>query len=203
MSIAGPVGGVAIGFLISHYFGGYEKKPAALILIFCHLITSIFGILIPFMPGLISFCAVVMLYLAFSSATLPILQGILITSVSLDLKGTAFSVANLVTMIFTSGPGPFFYGVVEDRFHEKYKNMGMLAIMLVCCIGIIPVAFMGHYRLKNFNELEGKGPKVELFDKKKESVEEGEKLKEIECSTTSTINGNESDGSKDKVFELK
>ena len=62
---------------------------------------------------------------------------------------------------------------------------------------------MGHYRLKNFNELEGKGPKVELFDKKKESVEEGEKLKEIECSTTSTINGNESDGSKDKVFELK
>ena len=87
--------------------------------------------LIALVEGLYSFCAMVLLYLIFNSSSLPMIQGIIITSVSTELKGTAFSIANLFTMMLTSGPAPVFYGFINDTFHG-HKNAGMLAIMSSC-----------------------------------------------------------------------
>jgi hypothetical protein len=106
------------------------------------------------------------MYLIFNSSALPMIQGIIITSVSAELKGTAFSIANLFTMALTSGPAPFFYGAVNDLYHDTpYKNRGMIAIMLCCCCGILLMMVMAVIRYKRHNELEGKGKAVSLFEK--------------------------------------
>ena len=125
--------------------------------------------LIPFMEGLYSFCAMVLLYLIFNSSSLPMIQGIIITSVSTELKGTAFSIANLFTMMLTSGPAPVFYGFINDTFHG-HKNAGMLAIMLCCCLGLLFILGMVFYRYKMYNELENSSNKVLLFDRSSKSI---------------------------------
>ena len=53
------------------------------------------------------------------------------------LKGTAFSIANLVTMLLTSGPAPYLYGMINDLYKEKFKGVGMLFIMVVACVGLV------------------------------------------------------------------
>ena len=163
MNIGGPVGGVFAGSFIQYFFGGYENKHSASVLLATHFISCIFGMLIPFMEGLYSFCAMVLLYLIFNSSSLPMIQGIIITSVSTELKGTAFSIANLFTMMLTSGPAPVFYGFINDTFHG-HKNAGMLAIMLCCCLGLLFILGMVFYRYKMYNELENSSNKVLLFD---------------------------------------
>lgn len=169
MNIGGPVGGVFAGSFIQYFFGGYENKHSASVLLATHFISCIFGMLIPFMEGLYSFCAMVLLYLIFNSSSLPMIQGIIITSVSTELKGTAFSIANLFTMMLTSGPAPVFYGFINDTFHG-HKNAGMLAIMLCCCLGLLFILGMVYYRYKMYNDLENSNNKVLLFDRSSKSI---------------------------------
>lgn len=171
MNIGGPIGGVFAGSFITYFFGGYENKHSASVLFVSHAITCVFGMLIPFMPGLYTFCSMTLFYLIFNSSSLPMIQGIIITSVSTELKGTAFSVANLFTMLLTSGPAPFFYGIMNDIFLEKdYHNIGMLSIMICCCIGIIFIGAMVFYRYRQYNELENSSNKVMLFDRSSKSI---------------------------------
>ena len=110
---------------------------SAFVLLGLHFISCIFGLAIPFMANLYSFCGATALYLIFNSAALPIVQGLIITSVAPKLKGTAFSIANLVTMLLTSGPAPYLYGMINDLYKEKFKGVGMLFIMVVACVGLV------------------------------------------------------------------
>ena len=166
MNIGGPIGGVLAGTFVNFFFGGYENRHSGTVLLVTHIISCVFGMLIPFMFTLYSFCGMTLMYLIFNSSALPMIQGIIITSVSAELKGTAFSIANLFTMALTSGPAPFFYGAVNDLYHDTpHKNRGMIAIMLCCCFGILLMLIMAIIRYRRYNELEGKGKKVSLFEK--------------------------------------
>ena len=166
MNIGGPIGGVLVGSIVNFFFGGYENRHSGTVLLVTHIISCVFGMLIPFMITLYSFCGMTLMYLIFNSSALPMIQGIIITSVNAELKGTAFSIANLFTMALTSGPAPFFYGAVNDLYHDTpYKNRGMIAIMLCCCFGILLMMIMAVIRYRRYNELEGQGKKVSLFER--------------------------------------
>ena len=166
MNIGGPIGGVLAGTFVNFFFGGYENRHSGTVLLITHIISCVFGMLIPFMSTLYSFCGMTLMYLIFNSSALPMIQGLIITSVSAELKGTAFSIANLFTMALTSGPAPFFYGAINDLYHDTpYKNRGMIAIMLCCCFGIVLMLVMAVIRYRKYNELEGKGKKVSLFER--------------------------------------
>jgi MFS family permease len=137
IAVSGPIGGVLASSIVSTFLGGYEHKNSSYVLLVLHCITCAFGLFIPFMNMLYPFCIMATLYLVFSSAALPIVQGIIITSVDTKLKGTAFSIANLVTMLCTSGPAPVLYGIVNDKYKNVFQGMGMLFIMGCACVGIL------------------------------------------------------------------
>ena len=142
IAVSGPIGGVLASSIVSTFLGGYEHKNSSYVLLVLHCITCAFGLFIPFMNMLYPFCIMATLYLVFSSAALPIVQGIIITSVDTKLKGTAFSIANLVTMLCTSGPAPVLYGIVNDKYKNVFQGMGMLFIMGCACVGILFIVIL-------------------------------------------------------------
>ena len=167
IAVSGPLGGVLASSFVSCFLGGYENKHSALVLLVLHIIACGFGLFIPFTPNIIWFCIITALYFVFNSAALPIVQGLIITSVEPKLKGTAFSVANLVTMLLTSGPAPYLYGVVNDKFKKQFKGVGMLAIMLVGCVGILFIITLNFFRYRRFAREEKEN---KLIEKKKKEA---------------------------------
>ena len=151
IAIVGPLGGIVISSFINYWLGGYEHRHSVLILLILHIIASFCGIAIPFVNSLYSFSISVVLYLIFNSALLPILQGLIITSVPSNLKGIAYSIANLVTMLLTSGPAPVIYGIINDKYKSVYPKLGMFATMSCSFIALIFFIglMIGKYRVIN------------------------------------------------------
>ena len=115
-----------------------------------------------------------------NSAALPIVQGLIITSVAPKLKGTAFSIANLVTMLLTSGPAPYLYGMINDLYKEKFKGVGMLFIMVVACVGLVFIFVLSvcRYHVLKMQD------KNKVSDKSREGIEDEEEEKgDIEMKT--------------------
>ena len=205
IAVSGPVGGVLASSIVSFFLGGYENKKSTLVLLGLHFITCLFGLAIPFMGNLYSFCSATAMYLVFSSAALPIVQGLIITSVAPKLKGTAFSIANLVTMVLTSGPAPYLYGLINDRYKIYFKGIAMLFIMLVACVGIIFIVILSICRHRMLLREEKKNKLMEK--RKKEAMNDiatdiagavNEASIEMNCSIDRSREGIEDDEEEDE-----
>ena len=130
--VLGPFGAVFINSFVSSVLkGGYDKPNAPYILFGLHIISSICGLIIPFVVNLYSFCIILMLFLIFDASDLTFVNGLIMNSVSSDLKGSAFSLTNMFSMLITSGPSPLIYGAVNDYFKPfGHNNYGMLFLMI-------------------------------------------------------------------------
>ena len=82
------------------------------------------------------FLILTLLYFLFDSSVIGIINGINISSVRPEIKATGFSIANLVTHALCSGPGPYLYGVVNDKYKDKFLGAGMLCMMFICAVDI-------------------------------------------------------------------
>ena len=132
----GPLFGIIGNYFIGSKIGEYNSKKAISASLLFHIICCIFCIIIPFIRNLIIFLILMWLYFTFNSFVIPIIQGIIICSVDKELKITSFALANIFQMIFTSGPAPTYYGFVNDLFHDKIKNAGMIALLMFNIINI-------------------------------------------------------------------
>lgn len=176
INILGAFGGIFANALLTKLFGSYESKKSSYGVLLFHIITCVFGMMIPFAWDLYSFGAVTILFLFFNSAVLPVVQGIIINSVSNEIRGSAFAFVNLFTMIVTSGPLPFIYGAVNDMYKDTRKNMGMIVIMGIENIAIVFILLMTYYRKKG-----KEGAYV------KQNINEGIELKESDSSESSKV----------------
>ena len=70
-------------------------------------------------------------------------------------------------MLLTSGPAPYLYGVVNDKFKKQFKGVGMLAIMLVGCVGILFIITLNFFRYRRFAREEKEN---KLIEKKKKEA---------------------------------
>ena len=154
MNILGPTGGILAGHILTKIFGNYENKKAGNGIILFHIIACSFGLMIPFMSEIYLFCTMTVLYFIFNSATLSMLHGIIITSVSPELKGTAFGFSNLFSSLLASGPSPVLYGAVNDAFKESSKSIAMIALMASGSIGVLFSILMSLFRKMWFEEKE-------------------------------------------------
>jgi hypothetical protein len=128
------------------------------------------------MKGLYSFGITTMMFLVFSASALPIVYGIILTSVDPELKGMAYSIANFVTMALTSGPAPFLYGMVNDYYGDTHKNYGMLFIMLCDVAATTFILLLTYFRYRAFNKKK-KRTEEGLMHQQKE-LDEGQELQE-------------------------
>lgn len=138
ISILGPLGGVICNSIVNPLIGGYEKKQASYAAILLHVLEVLCGMSMAFLRKKIWFLVLMLFYFLFDSSVIGIINGINISSVRPEIKATGFSIANLVTHSLCSGPGPFLYGFVNDKYKEQFKGAGMLCMMIICS-SVIPI----------------------------------------------------------------
>jgi hypothetical protein len=136
ITILGPLGGVICNSFVNPLIGGYEKKKASYAAILLHIAEVICGMSMAFLRNKISFLFLTLLYFLFDSSVIGIINGINISSVRPEIKATGFSIANLITHSLCSGPGPYLYGVVNDKYKEKFMGAGMLCMMIICAMDV-------------------------------------------------------------------
>lgn len=164
---AGPVGGMINNAVLKPIIGSYESRRASWPLVLLQLTASIFGISIGFMKTTLMVTIATILFLIFNSSALPIVQGILISCVDKKISATGFAIANILTQVLTSGTTPLLYGMINDRYKDRYPNMAMVCIMSLEFLAVPFLCVLAYLRNKKFDEEEkNKEEKAEeLVDK--------------------------------------
>ena len=152
--LAGPVGGMIANAVLKPIIISYESRRASWPLVILQLIASLFGISIGFMKTTLNVTIATILFLIFNSSALPIVQGILISCVGKKLGTTGFAIANILTQVLTSGTTPLLYGIINDRYKDKYPNLAMLCIMSLEFLAIPFLCILAYLRNKKFDEEE-------------------------------------------------
>jgi MFS family permease len=152
--LAGPVGGMIANAVLKPIIISYESRRASWPLVILQLIASLFGISIGFMKTTLNVTIATILFLMFNSSALPIVQGILISCVGKKLGTTGFAIANILTQVLTSGTTPLLYGIINDRYKDKYPNLAMLCIMSLEFLAIPFLCILAYLRNKKFDEEE-------------------------------------------------
>ena len=166
---AGPFGGIVANAVLKPCIGGYETRKSSWPLVFLQVIASILAISIGFMKSTFSVCVITILYLIFNSSALPLVQGILISCVDPELSATGFAIASILTQSLTSGATPFIYGVINDRYKDKYPWLAMVSVMSLQFVAVPLLILLAILRNRKFDEeeklKEDKNEEEELVDK--------------------------------------
>ena len=150
----GPLFGILANLVLKPWIGNYESRKASWPLVFLQLTAAIFAVSIGFMKSTLTVSLATILFLMFNSSALPLLQGILISCVDKGLSATGFAIANILTQVLTSGTTPLLYGIINDRYKEKYPNLAMLCIMSLEFLAIPFLCVLAYLRNKKFDEEE-------------------------------------------------
>ena len=161
----GPLFGILANLVLKPWIGNYESRKASWPLVFLQLTAAIFAVSIGFMKSTLTVSLATILFLMFNSSALPLLQGILISCVDKGLSATGFAIANILTQVLTSGTTPLLYGIINDRYKEKYPSLAMISIMSLQFIAVPFLAALAILRNKKFDE-----------EEKKKKEEQGEEL---------------------------
>ena len=163
VNLLSPIIGIFANSAMTYCFGSYENKNASCGLLVFHAITCLFGVSMLTMDTLVPFCLCLLMYFIFSSAALPMIQGILISSVPLHAKGTSFGFSNVFATLFISGPAPVVYGIINDHYKDSSKKMGMVFLMSLCCSGLLFIILLHVFRMESIRK-EEKEKEVVLYD---------------------------------------
>ena len=82
------------------------------------------------------------------------------------MSATGFAFANACTQVLTAGPTPMVYGVINDKFKNKYPWLAMCCIMSLNLIAVPLLIYLAILRNRKFDE-----EKKEENDKEKELVD--------------------------------
>ena len=151
---AGPLCGILANIILKPIIGQYDSKKASWPLVILQLIASIFAVSIGFMKSTLTVSLATILFLMFNSSALPLLQGILISCVDKQLGATGFAIANILTQVLTSGTTPLLYGIINDKYKEKYPSLAMICIMSLQFIAVPLLSLLAYLRNKKFDERE-------------------------------------------------
>ena len=152
--IAGPLGGIIQNSLLKPYIGNYESKKSSWPIVILQFIASIFAISIGLMKTTFSLCLVTVIFLIFNSSALPLIQGILISCTDKNLSATAFAFASTCTQLATAGTSPMIYGMINDKYKDKYPWLAMVSMMSLNLFAVPLLIFLAILRNKKFDEEE-------------------------------------------------
>ena len=152
--LAGPLGGIIANYLLKPYIGNYESKKSSWPIVILQFIASIFAISIGLMKTTINICIITVIFLIFNSSALPLVQGILISCTEKKLSATAFAFASTCTQLGTAGTTPMIYGIINDKYRNKYPWLAMVSMMSLHLFTVPLLIFLAILRNKKFNEEE-------------------------------------------------
>lgn len=160
LTLIGTLLGSLIGGIIGTLVGGYQNKRASIALIFLQTITAISSILTPYMNTLFTFALFFGTNMTFTSSIMPIITGMVITSVPNQQRAMANSLTSLIVNLFGMMPAPYIYGKLNTLYGDTEPRLPMKVVhctSLVCLALFIIGAILKYREKQIFNEEKKEG----------------------------------------------
>lgn len=161
--LTGPILGILLGgVIIDRFAGGYEGKHSLTFgLVFVSLAMAS-SIPIRIADTLYTFGLILWGILFFGGASIPSIQGVMISSLKPDLRASGYSISN----IFLNGlgflPAPFFYGFIYEKSKKSDPKLAMMITLYISSVAVVLIVVALIFRLKNWDQLnESKNPEEE------------------------------------------
>ena len=149
--VTGPVVGVVLGGVIVQKFAkGYEGKHSIAFSFVFALLSVISSIPIRMISDLTSFGICLWSILFFGGMAIPSIQGIMISSLSKELRASGNSISNILQNLLGFIPAPFVYGVIYENTKSNDPKLAMTLCLGYSMLGVIFVGIAMFFRYKNW-----------------------------------------------------
>lgn len=132
---AAPVGVIFGGFL-SQKLGGYSDIKAMYLILFNTFICSIISVGFFFVTELKLFSIMIWLFLFFGSSIVPCIGGSILSTLPQSLKGSGYSLQNIIVNILGYSPAPYVYGYLYQKTKNTFPTLALSACMGTTIIGL-------------------------------------------------------------------
>ena len=147
--VIGPIIGMVLGGFIGSLTGGYEKKQSVLAIFLLQTISVFLSILVPLSNNIYYFVLYLSLFNTFLASVVPVNTGLILWSMSKNMKGFGNGINNIITTILGKLPAPFLYGYIQFKFFYYNKKIGMIFLMSFSFIGAICLLLATIFRFKD------------------------------------------------------
>ena len=127
--ITAPIAGAVCSGVIATMFGGYRSKYALPSCIVASFITCLLALPVPFFDNFLYIIFSIWWMLFFGGYILPIVTGVMLTTVKADLRPQANSLANLSYNLLGYLPSPAIYGTLCNMTGGRKSRWGMMMLM--------------------------------------------------------------------------
>ena len=150
-----PTIGVILGGYMVAYLRGYENKKVYDLCFIFSILTFFNAVISIFCRKILYFIIFTWLTLLFGGAIMPILTGIVITSLPQNLRASGNSLQLFIGTLFGYLPAPYVYGAIQDYFNDggrraMFFNMSYFSI----CVILLGCSRQIKYHTKNIINLE-------------------------------------------------
>ena len=151
--ISSPTLGIILGGYTSHLIGGYESKHSIMLCLIFACLAGACSIPVPWVNTLTLFTLTLWVMLFFGGAIMPLLTGIIISSLPKSLRGSANSITNFFINLFGYLPSPFVYGFINTYFSHINDRIAFTVSMYYSFTGVILLIFATYFRYRDFEKL--------------------------------------------------
>ena len=144
LTITAPTFGILSGGSAAHSLGGYKSKHAIMLCFLLGVGACACAIPLPFLNDFVAFIVLLWFVLFFGAAIMPVVTGIMISSVKTRWRTLANSFASVITNMFGYLPAPFLYGLVCELTGGEKSRYGLMMILYWSLMGqlFITLAFI-------------------------------------------------------------
>ena len=129
VTITAPIGGAILSSVISSKIGGHESPWCLVICGSCSLGATIFAVIFPFLDNPEIACCCSWMVLFFGGLILPMLTGVMLSTVTMEQRAAANGIANFTYNILGYFPAPAIYGLVDNLSGQPKPRVGMIVTM--------------------------------------------------------------------------
>lgn len=145
-SVISSVIGIIVGGFVGTKLGGYTKKICYILCVCCVSLTAVFSTIVPLLSNKIGYSILQWLYMFFVSSAGPIIIGLIIQSLPLELKGDGFSWMNFVINLIGGLPSCYIFGILVDQTGSIQK--ALMICNLINWIAVISICLATYFRYK-------------------------------------------------------
>jgi predicted MFS family arabinose efflux permease len=129
--------------------GGYGTLNSMYFMLVGSFIGVCLSIASLFTTGLTSFSIIIWLFLFCGASIIPSLNGCILSSLPITLKGSGYSVQNVISNIIGLTPAPTIYGFLYEATKKTSPSFAYSACLGVSGIGFILISIATYIKQKN------------------------------------------------------
>lgn len=152
--ITAPTFGIILGGYLATKLKSNDSMLSLSSCVVLAVFALTFSIPIPFIQDIYSFSVLLWLILFCGAAIMPILTGIIISSVPYNLRANGNSLSNFFANLIGYLPAPFIYGIISKNYKEKYPKLALSVTLFSSSIGIIFLLLSCYFKSKYYKEQE-------------------------------------------------